>query len=270
MVLWSYTLRNCLYPPELQWRISYKVCGSQLFLLTPLEASRTDAGFNLEHAIEFAARSGKDANVPLIPEVLISFGIFMHRAVTTQQYSATDFAAFRNTNGKPLVEFGGEGYEFVRVSRGDLHEPDNRYARVQPQLLADEEIFTLRGLNADDGPNPRMLAQLLPHLDAVIIPGELTPDQQVYQMLQEHPDVPVVYCGKKNIDEKWIRFPFTVSTDLIRAKLLYCLAKTQDLGRLKQLFEANLRGEYAGEVVSEMTVLGGPVDEHRLRRPRLR
>ena len=224
--------------------------GSQL----PIGLIRTDGRENLLAALEMAVY--REDGKPVIQEVCIYFENKLFRGNRTHKFSAEDFHAFDSVNYPPLAEVG------VHVKFNPEHGMPLSTGKLQIQTALDTRIAilklfpgilpdTLRPLLENDSVQAVILEtygsgnasthpEFLGILEKAVKSGKI-----IYNVTQCRGGAvdPDKYQTGRALRDIGVIPGFDITPEAAVTKLMFVLARTQELQERKKLLITSLRGE---------------------------
>ncbi len=215
---------------------------------------RSDGPKNLGDAIHVAARAGYD--LPEVNEVAIAFGGQLWRGVAARKWSVNAFNGIDSPGVEPLADMRGAEIEI---------NPHTQLPSVPPEVefkthrLSEEaDIAQLTIFPTDDETFEKFVKATFENADAVLIHGvKLNSDSKKLEIIKKYqPEgVPVFYLNEGCPDSSWIEAKGITDFQQAMIKILYVLSRTSDPHKMRELFQANLRGEGEGPLRRETEIL---------------
>lgn len=226
--------------------------GSQL----PVNIIRTDGRENLVTALEIAALKDKEDDEPAVREVCIYFEYKLYRGNRAVKVSAEHFNAFDSPNFPAL----GEAGVHIELNQKFLRKHTRAKLTVFKKLNTDIAVLKLF-----PGMNPKVMQAVLhtPGLKALVIEtfgtGNASADAEFLGILADAVKRGIVVAnvtqcmsGKveqslyetgRGMEAVGVTGAGDMTTEAAVTKLMYLLARYDDLAAVKRWFSGNLRGE---------------------------
>ncbi|RCH55493.1 L-asparaginase 1 [Mucilaginibacter hurinus] len=223
--------------------------GSQL----PISAVRTDAKENLMTAIEIAKAKKNERS--RVPEVCIYFDYKLFRGNRSFKYNSSKFEAFRSPNYPILAESGVH----LRFSVNDIRQAAELPLEIHNELASDVAVLKLY-----PGISPKVVETILSSDVRGIImetygAGNTTTDAWFIDMLKSAIDsgkvildisqckVGTVELGRyetsKQLKDIGVANGYDMTFEAAVTKTMYLLGQYNDVKKINELLETDLRGE---------------------------
>lgn len=230
------------------------------------ETKPYDGPRNLTDAIHFAARSGYD--VPLVPEVVISFYGKVLRGTRSRKFNAGNLHNLELDPSEGLDAFDSPGMEplayiredgTINVNKSLLLEIDERPLEAHPMRtdLKVGEINMIEGLISEHILESRCAGFHEGGVEVILIyetGAKLNPKNSAI-IKKYFPDTPIFYLGDPPPEPSWIGSDGLRDFQLAMAKIQYVLSRTSEPQATRELYQSNLRGEAKGPLVWESDIL---------------
>lgn len=232
------------------------ITGSQL----PIGEVRTDGEENLITAIQIAAE--RDGQQPMVQEVAILFENYLWRGNRATKMSADNFNAFK-TNNYPALAKIGLGIHF---NHDALLRPDNAGKKLKVNYAFDTNVMFLTlipGMHRDTLHyflnTPGIRGIVLKSYGAGNAPSaEWFVDEVRQAVVRGVVVVNVSQCVNGGINARryatgaglaaaGVTSGHDLTSEAALTKLMHLLGRRLDLSRVRELMEANLRGEITVE-----------------------
>lgn len=227
--------------------------GSQL----PIGRPRTDGRENLISAVEIASAKNEDGTA-VVPEVAIFFDSVLIRGNRATKLSSEEFDAFSSANWPALAEAGIN----IRYNRSSIRYPET-YGK---ELVIHKELDTrVSILKIHPGITPQVVRNILlgPETRAVIIEtygsGNAPSKDWFIRTIEEAAAMGKVlmnvtqcqngsvnmeiYATGKKLKDAGVVSGYDSTTESALAKLFHILGMESANDRVKELLQANLKGE---------------------------